>query len=126
MGSLRLDGAQRDFLASLGSVVFGNPFTPERSALIRRMVPNAPTNLAADPGALARGVAPKLQAVVAGGLAGFGGEERSLVEPAFLYVTYHRYVPQIDAHIERQAKTPGDPARADLRAHRAGARDPKP
>jgi DNA-binding NtrC family response regulator len=114
MGSLRLDGAQRDFLASLGSVVFGNPFTPERSALIRRMVPNAPTNLAADREALARVVAPKLQAFVAGGLAGFGGEERSLVEPAFLYVTYHRYVPQIDAHIERQAKRSGEPARVEF------------
>jgi len=114
MGTLRLDAGQREFLASLGSVVFGNPFTPERTAIIRRLLPNAPGNLAADREALARVVAPKLQPFVAGGLGGFSEEERSLVEPAFLYVTYHRYVPQIDAHIERQANRSGDPARVDF------------
>src|SRR4051812_49580260 len=114
MGSLRLDSGQREFLASLASVVFGNPFTPERSAVIRRLVPQAPGNLAADREALARVVAPKLQPFVAGGLGGFSEEERQLVEPAFLYVTYHRYVPQIDAHIERQADRSGEPAHVEF------------
>ena len=36
-------------------------------------------------------------------------EERRLVEPALLYVSYHRFVLQIDAHIERQAKLSGAP-----------------
>ncbi|HEY0338436.1 MAG TPA: sigma 54-interacting transcriptional regulator, partial [Burkholderiales bacterium] len=31
-------------------------------------------------------------------------EDRRLLEPAVFYVTYHRYVPQLDALIERQAK----------------------
>jgi DNA-binding NtrC family response regulator len=59
-------------------------------------------------------VAPKLQPFVAGGLAGFSDEERRLVEPAFLYVTYHRYVPQIDAHIERQVHRLGEPGRVEF------------
>jgi sigma-54 dependent transcriptional regulator, flagellar regulatory protein len=114
MATTRLNGGQRQFLASLGNVIFGNPFTPERNAVIRQLVPNAPGNLAADREALARVVAPKLQPFVAGGLAAFSEEERRLVEPAFLYVTYHRYVPQIDAHIERQAKRLGEPLRVEF------------
>lgn len=114
MGTSRLDASQREFLASLASVVFGNPFTPERAALIRRLVPAAPGNLASDREALARVVAPKLRSFVAAGMDGFGDEDRALLEPAFLYVTYHRFVPQIDAHIERQAVRLGEPLRVDF------------
>jgi DNA-binding NtrC family response regulator len=96
----------RPFLEALGSVVFGNPFSPERATLIRRLVPDAPGDLSSDREALARVVAPKLKA-----LAGVrpSAEERPLVETAFAYVTYHRYVPQLDAHIERQARELGAP-----------------
>ena len=114
MGTPRLDSSQREFLSSLGDVVFGNPYTPERVALIRRLVPDAPANLATDREALARVVAPKLKPFVAAGRAGFGDEERRLLEPAFLYVTYHRFLPPIDAHIERQANRLGEPARVDF------------
>src|SRR3954470_20427500 len=109
MDTPRLDSSQREFLASLASVIFGNPFTPERVALIRRLAPDAPGNLASDREALARSVAPRLKSLVADGLAAFGEDDRSLLEPAFLYVIYHRFVPQIDAHIERQAGRLGEP-----------------
>jgi len=33
MASHRLGAADREFLAALADVVFGNPFTPERAAL---------------------------------------------------------------------------------------------
>ena len=36
-------------------------------------------------------------------------EDRQLLEPALLYVCYHRHVPQIDALIERQAQQGGPP-----------------
>ena len=114
MDALRLDSSQREFLSFLGSVVFGNPFTPERNAVIRQLAPDAPGNLASDREALARVVAPKLQPFLAGGLGAFSDQDRQLVEPAFLYVAYHRYVPQIDQHIERQANRLGDPARVEF------------
>jgi len=114
MGTPRLDSGQREFLASVASVVFGNPYTAERVALIRRLAPEAPARLANDREALARVVAPKLKSLLAAGWAAFGEEDRSLLEPAFLYVTYQRFVPQIDAHIERQATRPGEPARVEF------------
>ena len=38
------------------------------------------------------------------GLRPANAEERHLLEPALLYVSYHRYVPQLDALIERQVR----------------------
>jgi DNA-binding NtrC family response regulator len=111
MATHRLDGSQREFLSRLADVAFGNPYTPERNALIRRLAPDAPGNLASDREALARVVAPKLRSLMAGGLAAYGDDDRSLLEPALLYVTYHRFVPQIDAHIEWQDDRPGEPGR---------------
>ena len=100
-------GAERAFFAALADVVFGNPFSPERAALIARLAPGAkPGDLTQDPEALARLVEPRLAPWRSRELT---DAERRLVEPALLYVCYHRYVPQIDAHIERQAKQGGAP-----------------
>src|SRR5437016_4160992 len=96
----------RDFLAALGDVVFGNPFTPERVALIRRLAPAAPGDLASDREALARVVATRMRTLTA---TRPSDEARELLEPALAYVVYHRYVPQLDAHIERQARKTGEP-----------------
>jgi transcriptional regulator with AAA-type ATPase domain len=88
----------RDFFRALGDVVFGNPFSAGRMALIGRLVPQAQGE---DREALAR--------LVSARLASAQEKDRPLIEPALLYVCYHRYVPQIDAHIERQAKQGGAP-----------------
>ena len=97
----------RDFLNALADVVFGNPFSARRAALVARLAPGAkPGDLTQDREALARLVAPRLEPWLSRKLS---DEERRLVEPALLYVTYHRFVPQIDAHIERQAKQGGAP-----------------
>src|SRR5436190_483727 len=97
---------EREFLSALGDVAFGNPFTPERVALIRRLAPQAPGDLSRDREALARVVAPRLHALTG---ARHGSEDQQLLEPALAYVTYHRYVPHLDAHIERQAEQTGAP-----------------
>jgi len=105
-----LGAADREFLRMVADVVFANPFTGERMAEIRRLAPKA---LATDREALARVVAPKVAPFVrAGALARLAADERLLLEPALLYVTYHRYVPQLDAHIERQAERSGEPLAA--------------
>ena len=97
----------RDFFAALADVVFGNPFTPKRDALIVRLAPGAPKgDLISDREALTRVVAPKLEALLrdnGAALRRLSAEERRVVEPALLYVGYHRAVPHLDALIDRQA-----------------------
>ena len=95
------------FFASLADVVFGNPFSAKRAALIAKLAPGAkPGDLTEDREALARLVRPRLEPWLSRKLS---VEERRLVEPALLYVGYHRCVPQLDAHIERQARQGGAP-----------------
>ena len=112
MPTRRLSAADREFLAALADVVFGNQFSRERMALITRLAPDAPGDLTTDREALARVVVRRLQDLLREGVRGIEGlsaEDRSLLEPALLYICYHRYVPQIDALIERQAKQAGAP-----------------
>jgi transcriptional regulator with AAA-type ATPase domain len=105
MSSARLSAEERQFFAALAEVVFGNPFTVARTALIQRLAPDAPGDLTSDREALARVVGPRLQRLLSEAqLNRLGDEDRRLVEPAVYYVCYHRYVPQLDALIERQAK----------------------
>src|SRR5581483_3429426 len=106
-----LSGAERDFLQALSGVVFGNPFTPERMALIRRLAPEAPGDLTSDREALVRVVTPKVAPLVREAPR-LSGDDRQLLEAALLYVTYHRYVPQLDEHIERQEDKGGEPLAA--------------
>src|SRR5438876_11889009 len=109
----RLNASDREFFAALADVVFGNPFTPERDQLIVRLAPGAPLgDLTSDREALARIVGPRLEPWLREGataLQKLSAEDRRLLEPGFLYVCYHRCVPQLDALIERQAGQGGAP-----------------
>jgi len=61
---------------------------------------------------LAQVVGPRLRPWLQEGAAALqrlGAEDRRLLEPPLLYVVYHRYVPQLDAHIEKQAAQRGAP-----------------
>ena len=101
---------EREFLGGLADVVFGNPFTQERASVIRRLAPNAPEDLAADREALARVVAPKVQPFLRdGAFARLSAADQQTLEPALLYVVYHRYVPRLDEHIDKQAAAGGAP-----------------
>src|SRR6266702_2722651 len=108
-----LNAADREFFAALADVVFGNPFTPQRDQLIVRLAPGAPLgDLTSDREALARIVGPRLEPWLREGapaLQKLSAEDRRLLEPGFLYVCYHRCVPQLDALIERQAGLGGAP-----------------
>jgi len=113
MSAAALHAPDREFLRALADVVFGNPFRRERAALIRRLAPEAPKDLGSDREALARVVAPKLTPFLRqDARARLTADDQLLLEPGLLYVTYHRYVPQLDAHIEQQAETAGEPLAA--------------
>src|SRR4051812_36023111 len=104
----RLRPEDREFFTPLGEVAFLNPFSAKRAKLIVRLAPEARLgDLTADREALARVVGPRLAPLLGEGaraLRRLSAEDRRLLEPAVFYVTYHRYVPQLDALIERQAK----------------------
>jgi DNA-binding NtrC family response regulator len=111
MSKVGLSAPDRDFFTALGDVVFGNPFTPQRDQLIVQLAPNAPLgDLTSDREALARVVGPRLEPWLKEGVArGLSSEDRRVLEPAFLYICYHRCVPQMDSLIERQAEKSGAP-----------------
>jgi MoxR-like ATPase len=109
----RLSASDREFFAALADVVFGNPFTPQRAELIVRLAPGVPLgDMTTHREALAQVAGPRLRPWLQEGapaLLRLGAEDRSLLEPPLLYVVYHRYVPQFDAHIEKQAGQGGAP-----------------
>ena len=107
MAPPQLNAADREFLSALGAVAFANPFSKQRAELVSRLAPGVPLgDLTTHREALAQLVGPRLAPWLQKGaqaLERFGAEDRRLLDPALLYVAYHRYVPQLDAHIEKQA-----------------------
>jgi transcriptional regulator with AAA-type ATPase domain len=110
-----LGTGDREFFSALGAIVFGNPFSAERAQRIVRFAPGALLgDLDSNREALVRVVEPRLAPWLrddAQAQPRLAVEDQRLLEPAVLYVCYHRYVPQIDALIERQA-TLGGPSLA--------------
>jgi DNA-binding NtrC family response regulator len=107
MSLSRISASDREFFSALADVVFANPFSVRRAHLIKRLAPGAKLgDLTEDPEALVREVQPRLAPWLS---ARVTAEDRAVLEPALLYVCYHRHVPQIDALIERQARQGGAP-----------------
>ena len=106
-----LNAGDREFCTALADVVFGNPFSAERAKLIVRLAPTAQFgDLTINREVLARVVESRLGPWLHTGAETrqrLGTDERRLLEPAVLYVCYHRYVSPIDALIERQARQGG-------------------
>jgi len=113
MSEAKLNNHDREFFAALADVVFGNPFTPQRAELISRLAPGVPLgDMTTHREALAKVVGPRLAPWLregASALQRLGADDQRLLEPPLLYVTYHRFVPQLDALIERQAGQAGAP-----------------
>ena len=111
MSKSRLTRGDREFFAALDKIVFGNPFSVERAQKIARLVPDVPFgDLDINQEPLARVVERRLEPLLRGGapaLQRLEVEDRQLLEIGFLYACYHRYVPPIDALIERQVTQSG-------------------
>jgi MoxR-like ATPase len=109
----RLTEADRAFFTALAGVVFGNPFTRQRAELIAKLAPGVPLgDMTTHREALAKVVGPRLGPWLkeeGAALQQLSAEDRRLLEPPLLYVAYHRCVPKLDAHIEKQALQGGAP-----------------
>jgi len=113
MPTAGLSASDREFFAGVADVVYGNLYSPKRAELIVRLAPGAKLgDLTAHPNPLEQAVQARLAPLLAGGgaaLARLSEADRTVVEPALLYVCFHRYVSQLDALIERQLKQSGTP-----------------
>jgi hypothetical protein len=99
-----LQPGEREFLAALERVAYGNPFNDKRARLIRELAPDATEAELVDQAMLARRVAPRLQPLAQPAvLDRLGGTDRRLVEAGLLYVCYHHHVELIDELIDHQA-----------------------
>jgi hypothetical protein len=102
MADARLKPPEREFFAALDRVVYGNPYSPEREQLIQRLAPGA-TTADLNREMLPKLVEPRLRAYSApADVQRLREEDRQLVHTGFLYVCYHRHVPQIDDLIARE------------------------
>ena len=104
MASIRLKASEREFFAALDDVVYGNPFSDARAHVIQRLVPGATrAQLALDEEALRRMVEPRLRPYEdEKELRRLEADDLRKVQTAFLYVCYHRHLPQLDALIARE------------------------
>ncbi len=104
MAGGRLKASEREFFAALERVIYVNPFSDERAKVIQRLVPGATSaELVLDQEALRRMVEPRLRNYGnAAELERLNVEDLRLVQNAFLYVCYHRHLPQIDDLIARE------------------------
>jgi transcriptional regulator with AAA-type ATPase domain len=101
----------REFFRGLAEIVYGNPFSTQRAAIMVRLAPHAdPWDLTTDPEALLRIVEPRLAPWRGdGGLARVSAEDQALLQPAFLYACFHFAREELDRHIERQSRQSGAP-----------------
>lgn len=104
MAGTRSKASEREFFAALERVIYVNPFSDERAKVIQRLVPGAtPAELVLDHEALRRMVEPRLRPYTdADEFQRLNAEDRRHVQNAFLYVCYHRHLPQIDDLIARE------------------------
>jgi sigma-54 specific flagellar transcriptional regulator A len=101
----RLPTTDRHFFAALERVVYGNPFSDEREAVLHRLLPGVTNEelLVTNREMLTRKVEPRLRPYLdTAKLAALDAGDRDLVDTAFLYVCYHRHVPQVDDLIARE------------------------
>ena len=106
----RLSTEDRDFFAPLGRVIFMNPFSEEREALLGRVSPgHAGEASRLDPKAYAfvTEVGRRIDRLDQRGrstLQQFGDRDSEVMQPVFLYQVYHRYVAELDAVIHKQLR----------------------
>jgi len=106
----RLSTEDRDFFAPLGRVIFMNPFSAEREALLGRVSPgHAGEASRLDPKSYAfvTEVNRRINRLDQRGrstLDQFGDGDREIVQPVFLYQVYHRHVAELDALIHKQLR----------------------
>ncbi|MGD8366880.1 MAG: sigma 54-interacting transcriptional regulator [Desulfobacterales bacterium] len=109
----RLTAEERGFFALINQAAFANPFSEEREALDRRIagLPPEASQEAALAGSIARirRMMDRLEREGRARIDRFAGRDRRLVENAFLYDFFHRFLDRFDRLIVEQAAAGADP-----------------
>ena len=104
----RLSSEDRDFFILLGRIIFMNPFSEEREALLGHASPgHAGEAMHLEPRfyAFAAEVNRRIEQLDLRGrttIQQFGDRDREVMQTAFLYQVYHQYVAELDAVIHKQ------------------------
>ncbi len=103
---LGLDGKQREFFAGISEAAFANPFSRTRHQLdtaLAGLPPDAPleTTITALEQRIRRDIE-SLFAAEAADLRQYTGRDRDLLRTALLFSFFHRFAPDLDAHIRAQ------------------------
>ena len=110
METTKLTAGDREFFGPLGRVIFLNPFSPEREALLGRVSPgHGGEAMRLDPKtyAFVNEVNRRIERLDRRGpvtLQQFDDRDRELIQWPLLYQAYHRYVADIDALIHKQLR----------------------
>jgi DNA-binding NtrC family response regulator len=105
--------ADRQFLGLVASAAFANPFSDERAEIDHRIA-EAPGPLSSDERIrrLTPRLAERLRKLEAEGRAdvsAYDGEDREIVETAFLFETYHAHIGELDRLIGEQIEAGDEP-----------------
>jgi len=112
-----LDPEDREFFSLVAAAIFTNPFSVERAKIEAVVAPGALLEHGSEH--LFTALIPalderfdKLERHGVDTILPFHGEDRQLLEHAFLFHTYHRFVTALDALIETELVHPSTPAEA--------------
>ena len=112
---VQLEPTERRFFAQVGKVLFTNPFAVERTEIETLVTADAIRNRPYEhlfsallPGLNEHFV--ELEKRDLGTIRPFQGEDRQLLEHAFLFHIYHQFLKEMDALIQAELRQPGKPA----------------
>ncbi len=111
MAPKELSARDRDFLNKVQKAIFTNPFSEERMAIDQGIIgDDAGTDLRKREEHLAHKVGKGLDAIgrLVGPLRNYAGIDRTLLDYAILFSTYHSYCPAFDTLIADQVKAGND------------------
>jgi len=102
----RLTDNERGFLSQVARITYGNPFSDSRLQLLEQLLPDVPGDFpCSDPTVLAKVVAARLERFDRerpAQVGDFPAQDQPLLDSAYLYFAYHRFLGDLDGVIRRQ------------------------
>lgn len=124
MKNLQLEANQRTFFTLIAKAAFANPFSPQRAeADLLLGGTTAETPYPDRIAQMMQEVSTRVAAMEARGaldLRPYQAEDRELLRTGLLFHAFHRFIPQIDRHIEAQVRSGEKPAAAPFASELLG------